>query len=61
MIAHGGANQKWKLHKDGTIRLEGHDLCLDIKGGSKDKGAQLCAWPHNGGSNQKWRVVTKWH
>ena len=61
LSAHGGANQKWKLHKDGTIRLEGHDLCLDIQGGSKDKGAHLVAWPHHGGSNQKWRIVTKWH
>ena len=55
--AHGGDNQKWKLHKDGTIKLNGHNLVLDIKEGKVEQGSYIIAWPHHGGPNQRWRIV----
>jgi len=53
--------QKWKLHHDGTIRLDTVDLCLHIEGSSKEPGSPVVAWPVNGGANQKWRVANIWH
>ncbi len=53
---HGGANQRWRFHPDGTIRLDGFDLCLDIEGCNSAPGAHIIAWPYNGGRNQKWRI-----
>jgi len=54
---HGGANQRWKLFADGTIRLESGALVMDIQGGSTQQGAHVIAWSHHGKSNQKWRLV----
>jgi len=50
--AHGLENQRWEFHPDGTIRLEGSDLCIDVEGGSQDEGARVIAWPWHGGANQ---------
>ena len=50
--AHGLENQRWEFHPDGTIRLEGSNLCMDIEGGSQEEGARVIAWPWHGGANQ---------
>ena len=54
--AHGLENQRWEFHPDGTIRLEGSDLCIDIQGGSLSEGAPVIAWPWHGGANQVFEV-----
>jgi len=54
---HGGPNQKWEIHKDGTIRVAGTDLCLDIQGEVPDKGQRIHIWGHHGRANQRWRLV----
>ena len=50
--AHGLENQRWEFHPDGTIRLEGSDLCMDVEGGNEEEGARVIAWPFHGGANQ---------
>jgi hypothetical protein len=35
------------------------NLCLDISGGSKDKGAKLITWDYHGGENQRFRFNDK--
>jgi hypothetical protein len=54
--AHGLGNQLWEFHPDGTIRLEGSDLCIDVEGGSQEEGARVIAWPWHGGANQVFEV-----
>jgi len=57
---HGGSNQLWKLHSDGTIRLiADSNLCLDVDHAKKESGTRVIVYPYNGGSNQRWRLVTK--
>ena len=54
--AHGLENQRWEFHADGTIRLEGSDLCIDVEGGNLEEGARVIAWPWHGGANQVFEV-----
>ncbi len=55
--AHGGTNQSWVVHADGTIRsAEGSDLCFDVHRGSTDEGARVIAYPFHGGANQRFRL-----
>jgi hypothetical protein len=54
--AHGLENQRWEFHPDGTIRLEGSDLCIDVEGGSQEEGARVIAWPFHGQANQVFEV-----
>ena len=54
--AHGLENQRWEFHPDGTIRLEGSDLCIDVEGGQLEEGARVIAWPWHGGANQVFEV-----
>jgi hypothetical protein len=53
---HGGKNQRWVLHADGTIRSEDSDLCFDVEGGSVDDGARVIAFRFHGGANQTFRL-----
>ena len=55
--AHGLQNQRWEFHPDGTIRLEGSDLCIDVEGGSQEEGARVIAWPWHGGGNQLFELL----
>ena len=53
---HGGANQKWELAGDGSIRGLG-DKCLDLKGGSLQAGTPAVLSRCNGLVSQHWKVV----
>eukprot|EP01103_Thecamoeba_quadrilineata_P000749 TRINITY_DN10660_c0_g1_i1.p1 TRINITY_DN10660_c0_g1~~TRINITY_DN10660_c0_g1_i1.p1 ORF type:complete len:334 (-),score=16.10 TRINITY_DN10660_c0_g1_i1:44-1045(-) len=60
VVTHKNLNQpsqKWRLEFGGIIRLEGHDLVLDIKGDDRGKGAGVIGWYFNGNSNQRWKVI----
>ena len=50
----GGANQKWTIAPDGTIRVFGK--CLDVKGSGTANGTVVDLWTCNGGANQKWQI-----
>ena len=55
----GSFNQLWTIFGDGTIRNFGNStLCLDAAAHNGDvgPGANVTAWPCNGGSNQKWII-----
>lgn len=55
---HNGENQKWNVHPDATIRLQGgSNLSMDIQGGNANNGTKVIAWPHHGNANQRWRLV----
>jgi len=55
---HNGENQKWNIHPDHSIRLNGFsNLALDIQGANGNQGTKVIAWPHHGNSNQRWRLV----
>jgi hypothetical protein len=49
-------NQSWKF-ENGFIVSQMNGLVLDIKGGSRDAGAELCTWhrKNTDNANQKWR------
>jgi hypothetical protein len=52
---HGGANQRWSVAADGTIRgLAGK--CLDVSGGNPASGTGVILWDCHGGANQRWSV-----
>jgi hypothetical protein len=54
---HGGSNQKWQFHRDGTIHsLADVGLCLDAAAqtGKVLDAAQVSAWSCHGGPNQEW-------
>ena len=51
---HGGANQTFTFHQDGSIRVGG--LCLDVAGGRNEHLAPVVAYQCHGGTNQKWAV-----
>ncbi|KLT45727.1 hypothetical protein CC85DRAFT_282355 [Cutaneotrichosporon oleaginosum] len=45
--------QQWRYHADGTIRLDGHNLCLDVTDGDPTKPVQM--WEcFPGNTNQQW-------
>ena len=53
-------HQLWTVFDDGTIRnVSNPSLCLDAnaRNGDVGNGAQVTAWPCNGGSNQKWTIL----
>lgn len=54
----GGNNQKWYFNSDGTISSGVNDLVLDVKGGSLNPGATLCAYTRHGNDNQQFEIVT---
>lgn len=49
----GGANQRWTIGADGTIRGAQSGLCLDVNTGT----LKVQLWTCWGGDNQKWQVV----
>ncbi len=49
---HRGANQRWSLHDDGTIRT-GANRCLDF---SYYEDHRVHAWGCHGGPNQRWTL-----
>ena len=50
----GGANQKWTLGSDGTIKGNQSGLCLDVNGQATANSSAITLWTCNGQSNQKW-------
>jgi len=54
----GDKKQQWQYNKSRkTIdnRADANQV-LDIVGGSKDKGTEVCAYDHHGHENQKWKI-----
>jgi len=50
--------QQWQYNKSRkTIdnRADANQV-LDIVGGSKDQGTEVCAYDHHGHENQKWKI-----
>jgi len=55
---HNGANQKWNIYPDHTVRLQAvPNLVVDIQGGNANQGTKVIAWGHHGGPNQRWRLI----
>jgi hypothetical protein len=54
---HGGANQRWRIGSDGTIRSAQSGRCLDVSGQRTQAGTRVQIWDCHGGSNQRWRLV----
>ena len=50
----GEARQQWTLEGNRIVNRT-HE-CLDIVGGAKKDGAELCAYRYQGSSNQHWRL-----
>lgn len=50
----GGANQKWYVEPDGTIRSQMNGMALDISGSSNAECAEIIVWPKHGNLNQQW-------
>ncbi|PSN31543.1 hypothetical protein C0J52_20922 [Blattella germanica] len=50
--------QKWSFGEDLTI-VNDLGQALDVRGGSKEAGAEVIVWPKHGQDNQKFRVVPK--
>jgi hypothetical protein len=54
---HGGNNQKWLLHEDGTIRSAiDSSMCLDLANSNTNNGNGILIWECHGGANQRWIV-----
>ncbi|MFE5258616.1 RICIN domain-containing protein [Streptomyces coelicoflavus] len=53
---HGGLNQQWVQHEDGTIRSTASGRCLEVQGGvsATANGTKVGIWDCWGGANQKW-------
>jgi hypothetical protein len=54
-----GAHDVWTInYEDGfyTIKQKGTEMYLDVKGASKEEGANLQVYECNGNSNQKWAI-----
>lgn len=49
--------QQWTIGKDTVHHRKDKERVFDICRGSKDAGAQLCAWKLHGGTNQQWEVI----
>ena len=49
-----GANQRWAVAQDGSVRVLGK--CLDIKGNGTANGTAVDLWTCNGGTNQRWQA-----
>ncbi|BEI87211.1 hypothetical protein CcaverHIS002_0705570 [Cutaneotrichosporon cavernicola] len=48
--------QKWRYHSDGTVRLDGRNLCLDVTDGDATKKVQM--WTCSAGNrNQQWDLA----
>jgi hypothetical protein len=43
---------------NGGYRNPASGRCLDVPGSSRADGTQLVLWDCNGGSNQKWTILT---
>lgn len=46
-----------KTKNGGEIRVAATNMCLDVAGSSKKKGAKVHQWRCHGKANQKWRMV----
>jgi hypothetical protein len=52
---HGGANQRWQLHADGTLVNPASRRCLDaVDGRIAENGTALQLWDCHGDPNQRW-------
>jgi hypothetical protein len=53
---HGGLNQAWNQHPDGTIRVANSGKCLDMLGGAgSGLGTSAVIFTCNGSASQRWR------
>lgn len=51
---HGGANQRWTINSDGTVRNMQSSLCLDAVGAATGNGTLVDLWTCTGAANQRW-------
>ncbi|GIF63498.1 hypothetical protein Ais01nite_15330 [Asanoa ishikariensis] len=54
---HGGANQRWTVNSDGTIRGAASGRCLDVKGQATAAGTVVQLYDCSAGSHQRWELV----
>ncbi|MFF4243062.1 RICIN domain-containing protein [Streptomyces sp. NPDC001822] len=52
----GGANQKWTMGGDGTLRNPNSGRCLEAAGQGTGNGTRIQIWDCWGGENMKWDV-----
>ena len=52
-----GANQKWTLNADGSVRGVESGLCLDARANGTTNGTAVQTYTCNGGTNQQWTVA----
>jgi hypothetical protein len=51
---HGGTNQQWNLHSNGTVTGVQSGLCLDASGAGTANGTKIILWSCHSGANQQW-------
>jgi len=51
----GNRKQFWCIYGNKIVNRYDIGEVLDIKGGSTDNCAELCAWAYKGGDHQHWR------
>lgn len=56
-VEHGQDAQQWKVGKDVVHHRNDKEKVFDLCRGSKEVGAQVCAWKYHGGTNQQWEVI----
>jgi hypothetical protein len=54
----GGANQRWTVNADGSIRSVPSGRCLDVRAHATAAGSPVQLWDCTGESHQKWQLVT---
>jgi len=54
----GDPNQQWQYnkHRDVIENRSDPNRVLDVVGGAKHRGADVCAWNHHGNNNQRWNL-----
>lgn len=50
----GSPQQSWRFRADGTIKLDGKDICIDVTGGDSSQALQM--WQCTSGPNQVWNL-----
>lgn len=51
---HGGANQNWQLQADGSLKIPGTNVCLDVRSSGTANGTPIQVWDCNGTPAQLW-------
>jgi len=54
---HGKSNQQWEVHSDGTIRVKGKNMCLDVFRANTSQKSEVVVWDHHGKANQTWKII----